>query len=93
MVPFLPILIGLLALGLILLALVGLRTLGSVRRYRVVRGSTRSLVADRTGLLRARSAALGVAMSDLRQYPFGHVSPRVLPRTIVSSKEREDHRA
>jgi hypothetical protein len=92
-VPFVPILIGLLALALIILGLVGLRVRGSVRRFRMARGSTRTLVADRSGLLRARSAALGVALSDLRQHPFGHRSPAGVPRTIGSSVEREDHRA
>jgi hypothetical protein len=92
-VPFVPILIGLLALAVIILGLVGLRVRGSVRRFRMVRGATRTLFGDRSGLVRARSAALGVALSDLRQHPFGHMLPAGVPRSIGNSVEREDHRA
>lgn len=62
-VPFLPILIGLLAVGLILLTLAGLRVRRSVRRYGQARRALDGYVADRGGMLRARSAALGVAVS------------------------------
>ncbi|HEY1571639.1 MAG TPA: bacteriophage holin [Pseudonocardiaceae bacterium] len=61
--PFVPILIGLLAVGLVLLILVGLRIRGSVRRFGQARRALDGYVADRGGMVRARSAALGVAVS------------------------------
>jgi hypothetical protein len=92
-VLFVGILIGLLVVGVLVLAMVGLRVRGSVRRFGEVQGAVQGLVADRTGMLRARSAALGVAMSDLRPPPFGNRSTVGAPRTIRNSKEREDNRA
>jgi hypothetical protein len=92
-VPFVPILTGLLVVAVVVGALVGLRVRGSLRRFGMVRGVLREHVADRSGMLRARSAALGVAMSDLRQDLHGHRSWSGAPRTIESSVEREDHRA
>ncbi len=68
-VPFVPILVGLLAVGLLLLVLVGLRVRGSLKRFGLVRGASDSYLADRAGLLKARSAALGVAVSERRQHP------------------------
>ena len=92
--PFVPILIALLALGVVVLLAVGLRVRGSLRRFALVRGSWESYLADRTGLLRARSAALGVAVSEVGKHPdFGRRSRRSAPRTINGSVEREDHRA
>lgn len=91
--PFVLILIGLLVVAAIVIALVGVRLLGSVRRLSTVRGVLRANVADRSGMLRARTAALGIAVSDLRQDRMGR-RPRVgTPRTIGTSVEREDHRA
>jgi hypothetical protein len=68
-VPFVPILVGLLAVGLLLLVLIGLRVRGSVRRFGLVRGALDSYLADRAGLLKARSAALGVAFEERKQHP------------------------
>ena len=90
---FVGILIGLLVVGLVVLAVVGLRVRGAVRRFGKVNGATRDHLGDRSGLLRARSAALGVAMSELRPPPFGNRSTAGVPRTIRNSKEREDNRA
>lgn len=67
--PFVPILVGLLAVGLLLLVLLGLRVRRSLRRFGLVQGALESHLADRTGLLKARSAALGVAISARRQHP------------------------
>jgi hypothetical protein len=92
-VPFVPILIGLLVLAALILVLVGLRMRGSLLRFGSVREALSDHVTDRTGMLRARSAALGVAMSDLRQDLRGHRSVAGAPRTIGSVVEREDHRA
>jgi hypothetical protein len=93
-VPFVPILIALLAVGVIVLAAVGLRVRGSLRRFALVRGSLDSYLTDRSGLLRARSAALGVALSEVGKLPdFGRRSVTTAPRTINGSVEREDHRA
>ncbi len=90
---FVPILIGLLVVVVIVAALVGVRLSGSVRRLSAARGTLRADVADRSGLLRARTAALKVAVSDSRQVPLGR-RPRVgTPRTIGTSVEREDNRA
>lgn len=93
LVPFVPVLIALLAVGLVLLVAVGLRVRVAVRRFDLVRGAFDSHVAERTGLLKARSAALGVAVTDLRPPRIGHRSVRSAPRTIDGSVEREDHRA
>jgi hypothetical protein len=92
-VLFVGILIGLLVVGVLVLTTVGLRVRGSVVRFGEVRGAMVGHVADRSGLLRARSAALGVAVSDLRPPPFGNRSSVGGPRTIGNSKEREDNRA
>jgi hypothetical protein len=92
-VPFLPVLIGLLALGVVVLVAVGLRLRGSLRRFGMVRGWLQDYLADRSGFLRARYAALGVAVAGLRADPRRDTSVGVGSRTIDSVVEREDHRA
>jgi hypothetical protein len=92
-VPFLPILIGLLALGVVLLAALALRLRGSLRQFGVVRGWLRDYLSDRSGFLRARAAALDVAVTNLRQDLHRNRVVEVAPRTIDSVVEREDHRA
>jgi hypothetical protein len=99
-VPFVPIVIALVAVGLILLILVGLRLRGAIRKFGIVRRLLDQRIGDGTGMLRARRAALGVAVSDLRQTHrrptgpvLGHRSTTGAPRTIELSVEREDHRA
>ncbi|WP_170068078.1 bacteriophage holin [Lentzea guizhouensis] len=63
--PYTPTL-ALIALGLVLLVLIGVRVIRSLRRF----ASTRTLVGDRfgdgVGLLKARSAALKVAIAGRR---------------------------
>lgn len=93
LVPFVPILAALLGVGLVLLIVVALRVRVSLRRFALVRGAFDSYVAERTGLLKARSAAIGVAVTDLRPPRIGYRSARSAPRTINGSVEREDHRA
>jgi hypothetical protein len=91
-VPFVSILIGLLVLAVVIAVMVGMRLHGSLQRLSTTRGALRDKLTDRSGMFRARSAALNVAVSDLRQNLRGH-RPRVGgPRTIGSSSEREDHR-
>jgi hypothetical protein len=79
-VPFVPVLIGLLAVGLVLLASVGLRVRGSVRRFGQARRLLDGYVADRGGMLRARSAALGVAVSTSGQHSELGIGRRREPR-------------
>jgi hypothetical protein len=99
-VPFVPIVIALVAVGLILLIVLVLRLRGAVRKFGIVRSLLNQRIGDGTGMLRARSAALGVAVSDLRQDhrratgpDLGHRLTAGAPRTIELSVEREDHRA
>ncbi|KOV85477.1 hypothetical protein ADL03_12440 [Nocardia sp. NRRL S-836] len=55
------------ALGLLVLVLIGVRVIRSLRRF----ASTRTLVGDRVGdgvgMLKARSAALKVALAERRR--------------------------
>lgn len=64
-VPYLPSALLVLA-GLLLLVLVGVRLLRALRRFARVRGAVRARMTDRTGLLRARTAALQVAFAQRR---------------------------
>jgi hypothetical protein len=92
-VPFVPILIGLLVLGVVLFAAVGLRLRASLRRFGMVRGWLADYLADRSGMLRARSAGLGVLLTNLKQDLHRNRLLEADPRTIGGSVEREDHRA
>jgi hypothetical protein len=92
-VPFVPILIGLLALGAVILTLLGLRLRTSLRKFGMVRGWLADHVDDRAGMLRARSAALGVAMTNLKPVQHRNRSVEAGPRTINTSIELEDNRA
>jgi hypothetical protein len=93
LVPFVPILIGLLALGLVVLLALALKLRGSVRRFGMVRGWLEDYLTDRSGFLRARFAALGIAVTNLRQDLHRNTLVETGPRTIDSVVEREDHRA
>ncbi|HEX4702203.1 MAG TPA: hypothetical protein VH352_08760 [Pseudonocardiaceae bacterium] len=84
---------GLVALGLILLTALGLRLRASVVRFGAVRGWLTDYLTDRTGMLRARRAALGVAVTNLKLDLLRNGLAQSAPRTINSSVEREDHRA
>lgn len=75
--------------GLIILLVVGIRLYRAFRRFGHVRGWLTDYLDARTGMLRARSAALTVAVGEFRRDGLGHERPR----TIVSSLEREDDRA
>ena len=91
--PFVPILIAVLALGLIILSALGLRLRTSLRRFGMVRGWLDDYLTDRTGMLRARGAALGVAVANLKQDVHRNRLTAAGPRTIRDSVEREDNRA
>ncbi len=92
-VPFVPTLIGILAVSVIIMCALGLRIRVSLRKFGMVRGWLDDYLTDRTGMLRARRAALGVAVTNLKQDLPGNRSPAAGPRTIRDSVEREDHRA
>ena len=91
--PFVPILVGLLVLGLVVFTLLMVRLRGAVRRFGMVRGWLEDYLTDRTGMLRARTAAVSVMASELRLGNREHGFVRLSPRTIDNSQEREDHRA
>lgn len=80
---------GLLVLGVLILAAVGIQLGRALRRFSMVRGWLGEYLAERTGRLEARSAALGVAFAEFRRDGLG----RDRPRTIEGSLERGDHRA
>ena len=63
--PYLPVWI-LLAAGVLLLVLLLVRTSGVLRRFRRTVSMVSTHTQDRTGLLRARSAALRVAVAERR---------------------------
>lgn len=65
--PYVPILAGTIALSLIILIAVGLRIRASLRRFARVRGWLDDYLADRSGMLRARGAALRVGVAELKQ--------------------------
>jgi hypothetical protein len=54
------------AVGLLLLVLVLVRVSRDLRRFRRVAAAVNARLSDETGTLRARSAALGVAMKEMR---------------------------
>lgn len=92
-VPYVPILAGTIALGMIIMLALGLRIRASLRRFARVRGWLDDYLTDRTGMLRARGAALGVGVAELKQGMQRHRLTAVGPRTIEMSVEREDNRA
>jgi hypothetical protein len=92
-VSFTLTLAGLLLFGVVVLVVLLVRMRGALRRFGMVRGWLEDYLADRTGLLKARSAALAVGLSDLRQVTIRNTQVGVGPRTIDVTGEREDHRA
>jgi len=80
---------GLLALGCLILVAVGIRLVRSLRGFSMVRGWLGDYIAERSGRLEARTAALGVAFAEFRRDGLGQGRPR----TIEGSLERGDHRA
>jgi hypothetical protein len=55
------------AIGLVLLVLVLVRVIRDVRRFGVTAAAVNARIEDRRGTLRARSAALRVAMKQTRE--------------------------
>jgi hypothetical protein len=91
-VPYLPTIL-LIAFGLVLLVVLALRLRGAVRRFGMVRGWLDDYVKDRGGLLRARSAALRVAV-DQRVDDWRGARPlKAAPRIVYSDDRQEAHRA
>jgi hypothetical protein len=81
-VPYLPsallLVVGLLGLGMLMRA-----ALRSLRRFAASRAALGSRVNDQTGLLRARSAALRIAVVERWRRPGGVPTPAVVaPRTL-----------
>jgi hypothetical protein len=85
--------IAVLALGVIMLVALGLRLRASLVRFGMVRGWLDDYLTDRAGMLRARRAALGVAVANLKQDSHRNRLTAAGPRTIRDSVEREDNRA
>ncbi|WP_367127208.1 bacteriophage holin [Saccharothrix sp. HUAS TT1] len=86
--PYLPIL-ALVLLGLVLLVLTVLRVVGPLRRFRAASTLVGDRVGDGVGLLRARSAALGVAIAQRRPDHARQGKPRV---PSVDRGRQEDNR-
>lgn len=86
--PYLPTAL-LTSLGVVLLAVLLIRTLMVMRKFNRARTTVQTEIADGTGLLKARSAALLVAIRD-------RCNPRVgsdtNPRSINAQGRQEDHR-
>ena len=91
-VPFVPILVAIIAVGFVLLVVLGLRLRASLRRFGMVRGWLDDYLSDRVGMLRARRAALGVAVTELKLDTQRNRLTTASPRTIRGSEEREDNR-
>jgi hypothetical protein len=66
-VPYLLILGLIIAAAIVLLLFIAIRLRGVLRRFGMVRGWLNDQLTDRAGMLRARSAALAVAVEDLRR--------------------------
>jgi hypothetical protein len=65
-VSYIPVVV-LLAVGLVVLALVLLKVAGAARRLVVARGQVNAAVGSSTGFLKARMAALRIAVRDRRR--------------------------
>ncbi len=74
--PYLPILAPI-VLGLVVLALTAVRVIRSLRRFRAASTLVGDRMGDGVGLLRARSAALGVAIAERRPDHAREGKPRV----------------
>ncbi|MEU5692178.1 bacteriophage holin [Actinosynnema sp. NPDC020468] len=86
--PYLPIAVVVLV-GVTALTAVSLRVIGALRRFRAATTLVGDQVGDGVGLLKARSAALGVAFAERRPQPARQGKPRV-PST--DRGRQEDHR-
>ncbi|WP_415360093.1 bacteriophage holin [Saccharothrix sp. BKS2] len=87
--PYLSTLL-LIALGLVVLVAVAARVVGSLRRFRAASTLVGDRVGDGAGLLRARFAALGVALAERRPDRARQGEPRV---PSVDRGRQEDNRA
>lgn len=65
------------AIGLVVLAVAGLRIAAAVKRLVIVSGWAGDQVADETGLLRARRAALKVAVAQRKVRNTDSTQPQV----------------
>ncbi|WP_063741394.1 bacteriophage holin [Saccharothrix syringae] len=74
--PYLPTLV-LIAVGLVALVAVAVRVIRSLRRFRAASTLVGNRVGDGVGLLRARFAALGVALVERRPDRARQGEPRV----------------
>jgi hypothetical protein len=88
-VPYLPSL-ALIVLGVVVLALIAIRVIRSLRRFRAASTLVGDRVGDGVGLLRARSAALAVAFAQRRPDQAREGKPRV---PSVDRGRQEDHSA
>ncbi|HWC79261.1 MAG TPA: hypothetical protein VG756_04780 [Pseudonocardiaceae bacterium] len=79
----------LLVIAILVLAALGIMLARALRRFGMVRGWLEDFLTARFGLIRARRAALGIAIAEFRRDGLG----RDHPRTVKGSLEREDHRA
>jgi hypothetical protein len=66
-VPYQLIVALIVAVGIILLLSMAIRLRAALRRFGMVRGWLADQLVDRGGMLRARSAALAIAVEDLRR--------------------------
>ena len=92
-VPYYLIAAAVALFGLLVLVFLAVKLRRALRRFGQVRGWLDEYLTDRTGLVRARTAALGIAVAELRAGDLGDSSGPGAPRTIGDSVEREDHRA
>ncbi|GAB2964060.1 bacteriophage holin [Saccharothrix stipae] len=74
--PYLPIL-ALIVLGVVVLVVTVLRVIGPLRRFRAASTLVGDRVGDGVGLLRARYAALAVAVAERRPDHAREGKPRV----------------
>ncbi|HEX4221584.1 MAG TPA: bacteriophage holin [Pseudonocardiaceae bacterium] len=65
--PYLVIFVPIVVVAIVLLLFMAIRLRGALRRFGMVRGWLNDQLTDRAGMLRARSAALAIAVEDLRR--------------------------
>ncbi|KOX28064.1 hypothetical protein ADK67_12980 [Saccharothrix sp. NRRL B-16348] len=82
--------LALIVLGVVVLVPITIRVIRSLRRFRVASTLVGDRVGDGVGLLRARSAALGVALAERRPDHAREGKPRV---PSVDRGRQEDNRA
>ncbi|MEV1115689.1 bacteriophage holin [Actinosynnema sp. NPDC049800] len=87
--PYLPSLV-LIVFGVVVLVPIAVRVIRSLRRFRAASTLVGDRVGDGVGLLRARSAALGVAIAERRPDHAREGKPRV---PSVDRGRQEDNRA